>query len=215
MAKKEKCLIGYKVATINGRLYGHVFDQLISCCTKFRRWFENTGSSKISSFNHPRERERNGFNLVYRVVHFKLVIRIDPISSGSGLLEDEMRFCPFCGAEVEVRCTKSVVLTKRMKEVFDCYEEVETICQEKDGASTKTNVKIEIDHSRGLCGKPNVEKGILSRKEAETNPPRCLCCGSEMEIVEMASSELQQLGLYKLICLECEKTLLLSPHPDL
>jgi len=60
------------------------------------------------------------------------------------------------------------------------------------------------DHSRGLCGKPDVQKNT-PRDEVEKNSARCLCCGSKMEIHDPTSVTMQQLGSYALVCPKCPK----------
>jgi hypothetical protein len=62
--------------------------------------------------------------------------------------------------------------------------------------------KLKIDHSRGLCGQPDVGDTI-AREEVEKNPAHCRCCGSEMQIKECGSSGMQQLGMFWLICPTC------------
>lgn len=62
----------------------------------------------------------------------------------------------------------------------------------------------KIDHSRGLCGKPDVS-GMALQKEVEKNPAHCLCCGTQMKIVPPVSTSLEQLGTYALICPFCPK----------
>lgn len=58
------------------------------------------------------------------------------------------------------------------------------------------------DHTRGLCGKPNVPNNT-SREEVEKNPAHCLCCESEMRVEDTTSSGMGQLGMYWLICPIC------------
>jgi len=70
------------------------------------------------------------------------------------------------------------------------------------------------DHSRGLCGKPELSGYGLTEEEvnklslplevARVNPPQCRCCGKPMRVVETAlSSSLQELGMYELVCDTC------------
>lgn len=59
-----------------------------------------------------------------------------------------------------------------------------------------------IDHTRGLCGKPDVPNNT-PREIVEENPAHCLCCGNEMEIEEMHSTGMQQAGMYILTCTFC------------
>ena len=60
----------------------------------------------------------------------------------------------------------------------------------------------KVDHTRGLCGKPNVPENT-PREEVEKTPAHCRCCGTEMIIVEPHSIGMAQLGIYHLICLGC------------
>ena len=57
------------------------------------------------------------------------------------------------------------------------------------------------NHSRGLCGKAPTTS--LPRAEAEANPPRCQCCNATLVIEECTSPQMQQLGMYWLICPVC------------
>ncbi len=59
----------------------------------------------------------------------------------------------------------------------------------------------KIDHSRGLCGKPDVPANT-PLEEAKEARPHCLCCGAEMQIVTDGGS-LEQLGVYALVCPDC------------
>jgi hypothetical protein len=63
----------------------------------------------------------------------------------------------------------------------------------------------KIDHTRGLCGKPDVPED-LPRDELDRNPAYCLCCGSEMQIEETSSLGMQELGMYWLVCPICPPT---------
>jgi len=59
-----------------------------------------------------------------------------------------------------------------------------------------------IDHTRGLCGTPDVPNNT-SREAVEKNPAHCRCCGSEMVIRECSSMGMQQLSMYWLLCPTC------------
>ncbi len=61
---------------------------------------------------------------------------------------------------------------------------------------------VSIDHSRGLCGKPDVPNDT-PREVVEENPAHCLCCGSEMQVEETSSAGMQQGGMYWLVCPIC------------
>ncbi len=62
----------------------------------------------------------------------------------------------------------------------------------------------KIDHACGLCGKPDVPENTPLQKVQE-KPAHCLCCGSEMRIVEPTSVSMAQLGVYALVCDACPK----------
>lgn len=63
-------------------------------------------------------------------------------------------------------------------------------------------VSLKIDHTRGLCGKPDVPNNT-PQEAVEKNGAKCLCCGSKMEIRELGSLSMEQLGIYQLVCLLC------------
>jgi len=119
----RKCVVGYKRGIRKGstHVYGEIFDKLEPCCDSFRKWFESTGATKINSFSQPYTREKDGLNLVTRGHKQTLVMRLEV--SHNIAFENELRFCPFCGSEIEVKCTKSVTLIPRKKEVPDGYDE--------------------------------------------------------------------------------------------
>ncbi len=62
--------------------------------------------------------------------------------------------------------------------------------------------EVVCDHTRGLCGKPDVPDNT-SRAEVERRPAHCLCCGSEMQVKNTTSSGMNQLGMFWLICPSC------------
>ena len=59
-----------------------------------------------------------------------------------------------------------------------------------------------IDHTRGLCGKPDVSNNT-PRHVVEANPAHCLCCESEMRVEDCTSEGMSQLGIYWLFCPTC------------
>ncbi len=73
----------------------------------------------------------------------------------------------------------------------------------------------KVDHSRNLCGEPDlttyglspeaVAKKSLPRSVAEHNPPSCLCCGSTMKVEDCTSEDMNQLGMYWLLCPTCPR----------
>ncbi|MEK7203630.1 MAG: hypothetical protein AAB627_00945 [Patescibacteria group bacterium] len=63
-----------------------------------------------------------------------------------------------------------------------------------------------VDHTRGLCGKPNVSDNTpreVVEKIVEKKAARCLCCGTAMYIQDPVSIGMQQLGVYLLVCPSC------------
>ena len=64
---------------------------------------------------------------------------------------------------------------------------------------------MEIDHSRGLCGKPDIPTENIPREVVEKQPAHCRCCGQTMMIGELGSIGMQQLGMYYLYCTMCPK----------
>jgi hypothetical protein len=61
---------------------------------------------------------------------------------------------------------------------------------------------VACDHTRGLCGKPDVPNDT-PREVAELNPAHCLCCGSDMLVKDTTSLAMNELGMYWLICPVC------------
>jgi len=119
--EKKVCIVGYKRAIISsGHVYGEVFDKLEPCCDQFKRLFFDTGQNKISIFKFPVD-EREGLNLVTRGDALTLVLRIS--RSPGVIYEGKVSSCLFCGRKVVVKCTKSVELIPRKKEVPDGYTE--------------------------------------------------------------------------------------------
>ena len=91
------------------------------------------------------------------------------------------------------------IMTAVCKMFGDASEDTVTRYLDCNGKPvTKTET---IDHSRGLCGKPDVS--YVPLKIAQANPPHCLCCGSEMHTEELISIEMHQLGMYWLFCPAC------------
>ena len=117
----EKHIVGYANGFTSGGLcYGERFDRLENACEKFEKWFIHTGNTKYRSFNNHSHEERNGINLTCRG-GISLVLRL---ADKRSIDEDHLKFCPFCGSEIELKCTKSVELKNKMKQVTDGYEEI-------------------------------------------------------------------------------------------
>ncbi len=62
--------------------------------------------------------------------------------------------------------------------------------------------KILFNHSRGLCGKPDIPNNT-SFEIARANPPHCQCCGATMRVIDSLSLSFQQLGMYEVVCPTC------------
>ncbi len=118
MPQTKVCKIEYATGCYTqGIVYGNRFDKLAECCAEFGRWWNSTGNTKRTSFNTMYEDE-DGFNFTTRGGELKLCLRM----SGR---EGEIKFCPFCGAKVEVIQTKVVQLRKRLKQVPDGFDETD------------------------------------------------------------------------------------------
>lgn len=117
MLQPKVCKIEYVTGCYTqGIVYGNRFDKLIECCTEFKRWFNGTGNTKCTSFNGGRNEDKDGFNFATRGGELKLYLRARGI-------ESEIKFCPFCGAKVEVIQTKMVKLKERLKQVPEGFDE--------------------------------------------------------------------------------------------
>ncbi len=67
----------------------------------------------------------------------------------------------------------------------------------------RATATVAIDHSRGLCHKPDTGTSLPLEK-ALANPPKCRCCGNPMRVVEDSlSTSFQQLGMYEVVCDFC------------
>ena len=62
-------------------------------------------------------------------------------------------------------------------------------------------ISSEINHSRGLCGKP--DNNQMTFEKAFSNPPKCLCCGHPMRPTDSLSSSFQRLGMFEVWCDFC------------
>ncbi len=62
--------------------------------------------------------------------------------------------------------------------------------------------EVAVDHSRGLCHKPDTGTS-LPREVADISPPNCLCCGFTMKVEDLDSLDMERLGMYRVICPIC------------
>jgi hypothetical protein len=118
------CKIGYVTGVLSsGFIYGDRFDTMNKCCDTFSEWFSVTGDRKYSgfSFRHMVDLEvRDG--LCFGSYHGKttLTVRIRGY-------EEEVKFCPFCGAKIVIENTKRIRLKERTKTIPDGYDEAAVI----------------------------------------------------------------------------------------
>ena len=63
------------------------------------------------------------------------------------------------------------------------------------------NHEVVIDHSLGLCGKP--DQTNMTWEEAQQSPPKCCCCKQPMHPVECVSFGMQELGMFHVLCMHC------------
>lgn len=128
MENKEKiCVVGYKTGVNErGYVHGHIFSELNECCDEFRRWFHSTGNHKVPTFNKshaPHDDEKNGVNFVTRGGELQIELRLSESENDSCPKVNQVRFCPFCGAKIEIKETRTVRLVPKYRSVFDGYQE--------------------------------------------------------------------------------------------
>jgi hypothetical protein len=113
-SQKPVCVVYYKKGWLDsGTLYGEAFDRLDACCGSFKDTFHRTGNTKSRTFGTgDLYTEGNGLNFVVRG-------KLDLFLCG-----EAVKFCPWCGASVEVKCSRDVTLRQKTREVPDGFEEV-------------------------------------------------------------------------------------------
>ncbi len=117
--KQSKCIVYYKVGISgSGTIYGIRFYDLVKCCAAFSIWFHRTGNSKSTNFNFIDSDKKSGFNLVSRGGSLRLVLKQD-----ESALENEIKFCSFCGAEVELVEARRVKLVSISEQVHAFWQE--------------------------------------------------------------------------------------------
>lgn len=124
--KKKICVVGYKTGIIkdSGFIYGEIFDELNECCDPFKKWFFSTGNKKVSDFYNSSDGwdTKDGINFVQTGQEFKVELH-QYDKDYSNCDSDQIHFCLFCGAKIEIRKTCDVILTPRFKKVQDGYKE--------------------------------------------------------------------------------------------
>lgn len=118
MSNNKKCIVGYTTQVYgSGRVHGHRFCKLKTCCETFAARFNETLFKKASQgFSSD---VVSGINFESRGGEMEVLL------SFSGLIpsENEMKFCPFCGATIEVKQAKVVELKDSFKKVRNGYKE--------------------------------------------------------------------------------------------
>jgi hypothetical protein len=116
----RKCIIEYTLAKKkeSGDIR-YFFDKLVPCCDTFKRLFEATVPHKTVSFQEPVVSEVNGMNLVTRGGIFKLVLRLE---LPRRTIENEIKFCQSCKAEIRLKCTQKVDLKPKYRKILDGYD---------------------------------------------------------------------------------------------
>jgi hypothetical protein len=129
---KTVCQIGFKHGFEEGNIFSgrDALDNLQPCCSEFMAWFWGSGNAKRCSFNEVRDSgNRDGFFFEARngkiILILKVVDKHSTFAGGTGLW-NEVNFCPFCGAKVEIKQTRVVQLIRLTREVFEGYKEIES-----------------------------------------------------------------------------------------
>ncbi len=115
MPEERKCVINYKRGWVTAMLcYGDAFDGLETCCNDFEQMFFGSGNNKRANFGDSNffNAGPSGLNLLHRGGELKLLVGEKPI-----------QYCPWCAAEIEIKKSKDVWLTKKLRQVHDGYQE--------------------------------------------------------------------------------------------
>jgi hypothetical protein len=115
--KDKKCVIGYKTAIRNGKIFSQSFYELKPCCQTFSLWFNQGLARKKQSFPETPD----GMNLKLGWENKTVILHLN--TSASTFIEDEVKFCPFCGAKIEIKEAIKVRLIERFKRISDGYDE--------------------------------------------------------------------------------------------
>jgi hypothetical protein len=111
MGGTRTCVVLFKTGILeSGHAYGNCFDGLQPCCEAFNTAFYNTGNEKRTDWKGDLYyAAQPGLNLLIRGGNLEL-----HLAGG-----DPVRCCPWCGAGIEIRHSRQVVL-KRKTKVVDC-----------------------------------------------------------------------------------------------
>ena len=114
---KKKCVVGYASVFMKGSGFVHGrrpdYDRTEPCCDAFNHAY---GQNRFLEKPNDVFQSRPGLKLLVRGGELRLTLNLD----GYG---DTMKFCPYCGSEIEVRQTSKVVLTPKTAVVPDGYTE--------------------------------------------------------------------------------------------
>ncbi|MEK7629811.1 MAG: hypothetical protein AAB432_00300 [Patescibacteria group bacterium] len=111
--EKKKCIVGYRKVWANETTFYGLkpdYDETKPCCVDFENIYNSHRSRPNSDDIYD---SGSGIKLV-QDGELKLLL------NGSR----EVKFCPFCGAEIEVKQTSEVIRKQVKKLVHDYYEEV-------------------------------------------------------------------------------------------
>ena len=74
-----------------------------------------------------------------------------------------------------------------------------------DGQVERKSSLVRWNHTRGLCGTPDLPPNT-PLEIAIQSPPHCMCCGNKMRVVPAESVSMQQLGIYRVVCDFCSSS---------
>lgn len=128
---RKACIISYERAIKeDGSFHGCALLRLEECCNVFKRWILGCsfGTTYVSfNDNLPiRNSPEDGLRLVLRREAIEVELRT--LSFGAGwpvpYTENRVRYCPFCGAKIELQETRAVMLKPKYRIVPNKYEKI-------------------------------------------------------------------------------------------